>query len=265
MVRGLDHFKEHFTDYVDRYVLIGGTACTLVMEDVGLDFRATKDLDIVLYIEALDADFVSAFWEFINEGEYQNCQRSTGKEIFYRFSSPSNREFPAMLELFSRVPKTMQLSKGSHLTPIPVSEAVTSLSAILLDDHYYEFIHAGKQHVGGLPVVGASHLIPLKARAWIDLMDRKAAGADIDERDIRKHKNDVIRLYQLLSPSSRITVPQSIKQDMKQFLDRMDEEKSIDLKSLGIKNIELREVLITLREIYGIIVLLGPLLADARK
>lgn len=250
MVRGLDLFKEHFANYVDRYVLIGGTACTLVMEDVGLDFRATKDLDIVLYIEALDADFVSAFWEFIKEGEYKNLQRSTGKEIFYRFSFPSNREFPTMLELFSRVPDTMQLSKRGHLTPIPVDESVTSLSAILLDDDYYQFIHAGKQNIGDLPVVSAGHLIPLKARAWIDLMDRKNSGTRIDERDIRKHKNDVVRLYQLLSPVSRIALPQSIKNDMEIFLDRMIGDSTINLKNLGLKQVGLKEILSNLREIY---------------
>jgi len=82
MVRGIEQFKKHFSAYRDRYVLIGGTACTVVMEEVGLEFRATKDLDIVLIVEALDADFVSVFWNFISEGGYQNRQRSTGKDVF---------------------------------------------------------------------------------------------------------------------------------------------------------------------------------------
>lgn len=85
MVRGLDRFKEHFAVFADHYVLIGGTACTLVMEEAGLDFRATKDLDIVLCIEAksLDREFGKAFWEFIQKGGYQHRQKSTGKELFY--------------------------------------------------------------------------------------------------------------------------------------------------------------------------------------
>ena len=62
MVTGLDLFKEHFRPYADRYVLIGGTACMLALEEAGLPFRATKDLDIVLCIEALDKTFVAAFW-----------------------------------------------------------------------------------------------------------------------------------------------------------------------------------------------------------
>lgn len=252
MVRGLDCFKEYFANYSDRYVLIGGVACTLVMEGAGLDFRATKDFDIVLYIEALDTDFVSAFWEFIRMGAYEHRQRSTGKEIFYRFSSPSNHEFPAMLELFCRLPDTMKLKRGSYLTPIPVSESVTSLSAILLDDGYYQFIHSGTININGLPTVQASHLIPLKARAWVDLVSCKNTGAAIDERDIRKHKNDVMRLYQLLSSSSVVTVPQSIKQDMEQFFNLMAKEPQVDLKSLGIRGITTKKLLMDLHRIYDI-------------
>ena len=60
MVRGLDLFREHFKDFADRYVLIGGTACDLIMSNVGLQFRATKDLDIVLCIESIDREFARA-------------------------------------------------------------------------------------------------------------------------------------------------------------------------------------------------------------
>lgn len=57
MVKGLGLFRQHFADCANQYVLIGGTAATLAMEGAGLDFRATKDLDIVLHIEALTASF----------------------------------------------------------------------------------------------------------------------------------------------------------------------------------------------------------------
>lgn len=252
MVKGLEYFKKHFASYTDHYVLIGGTACSIIMRDFGLDFRATKDLDIVLYIEALTPEFVTAFWEFIKEGGYQNRQQSTGKEIFYRFYSPNVKDFPAMLELFSRLPDSVKLSNGNHLTPIPINEAVTSLSAILLDDSYYQFIHSGKQKIEDLSILGASHLIPLKARAWLDLNDRKNMGAEIDEKDIRKHKNDVMRLYQLLTSVERVLLPQQIKQDMLQFLDRMGNDNTIDLKNLGLKHITMEELLDNLRRVYGI-------------
>jgi hypothetical protein len=65
MVRGLDLFRAAFRDFSAQYVLIGGTAAMLTMEDAGLDFRATKDLDVVLLVEALTPAFGAAFWAFI--------------------------------------------------------------------------------------------------------------------------------------------------------------------------------------------------------
>lgn len=96
-----------------------------------------------------------------------------------------------MLELFCRAPHGIKLAEGSHLTPIPIDEAVASLSAILLDDAYYEFILAGRKEVDGLPWVGEDRLIPLKASAWLDLGERQAKGEHVDTKNIRKHANDV--------------------------------------------------------------------------
>ena len=90
MVEGLDRFAEHFAAYADQYVLIGGAACTLAMEDVGQSFRATKDLDIVLCMEALKPDFVAAFWEFVRDGAYRIQEKATGQRQYYRFLKPAN-------------------------------------------------------------------------------------------------------------------------------------------------------------------------------
>lgn len=134
MVKGIDQFKAHFKDFNDRYVLIGGAACFLSLDEAGLDFRVTKDLDIVLCVEALDVDFAQAFWDFVEMGKYKNTQKSTGKKLFYRFYDPENASFPYVLELFSRIPDALKLSDDAHLTPIPLDEALSSLSAILLDE-----------------------------------------------------------------------------------------------------------------------------------
>lgn len=252
MVRGLDRFKAHFESFSNRYVLIGGTACSLAMESVGLEFRATKDLDIVLCVEAFDGDFVRAFWEFIREGKYKIQEKSTGKKQFYRFKAPEDDSYPVMLELFSRKPDALAISDDSHLTPIPMDEDVSSLSAILLDDAYYAFIHAGKEEIAGLSVVGPTYLIPLKAKAWLDLTKRREAGETVDQKDVNKHKNDVFRLYRIIDPGKLIEPPDSIRDDLRQFFTRMEAEPTIDLKVLGLKNIRLNEVLGSLRGIYGV-------------
>ena len=87
MVVGLDLFIEHFEQYTDHYVLIGGSACHWQMKQKGLPFRATKDIDIILIVEALSDEFVNHFWQFIKNGEYAITQVGEKKQ-FYRFIKP---------------------------------------------------------------------------------------------------------------------------------------------------------------------------------
>lgn len=61
MVKGIDQFRVHFENFNDRYVLIGGVACFLALDEAGLDFRVTKYLDLVLCVEALDAEFAKVY------------------------------------------------------------------------------------------------------------------------------------------------------------------------------------------------------------
>ena len=101
-MRGIDKFKERFAGHDGEYVLIGGGACDLLFGEAGQDFRATKDLDLVLLVEALTPEFGQVFWDFVKEGGYENRQKSSRKPQFYRFSKPEDPAFPAMLELFAR-------------------------------------------------------------------------------------------------------------------------------------------------------------------
>jgi len=249
MVRGLAKFREQFRSHAGQYVLIGGAACDLLMEEAGLEFRATKDLDIVLSVEALNASFVRAFWAFVRAGKHQVQQSATGERRYYRFLKPEDDEYPFMLELFSRKPDMLDLAEGAHLTPIPVDEEISSLSAILLDDAYYAFLHSGKRTIEDIPIVGPEHLIPLKTRAWLDLTRRKEAGDAIDAKSIAKHKNDVFRLYRVIDPAFKTDIPKDIRADMGAFLDAMASE-SVDLKNLGIKGQGLDSILAELRRLY---------------
>ncbi len=38
-ITGLDLFAEHFKDFTENYIIVGGTACSLVLGDAG---RKTK-------------------------------------------------------------------------------------------------------------------------------------------------------------------------------------------------------------------------------
>lgn len=72
MVIGLEKFKERFKQFGNQYVIIGGTACNLIMENEELPFRATKDIDIVLIVEVLTVEFGRQFWDYIKEAQYKH-------------------------------------------------------------------------------------------------------------------------------------------------------------------------------------------------
>lgn len=252
MIKGWETFKKHFEEFTNRFVVIGGVAASLTMEEAGLDFRLTKDIDLVLVVEALDAHFGHHFWKFVEAGGYQLREKSNGTPEFYRFQKPTNLQYPEMLELFSRVPHGLNLAEGSHLTPIPVDDAVSSLSAILLDEEYYAFILAGTHAAEGIAWVREDRLIPLKANAWLDMTQRVANGEEIDSRKIRKHLNDVLRLSQLFTQTTKIIPPQKVAIDLDRFLDLMLQE-HVDLKQLGILRADLPTIANRIRVAYGLI------------
>lgn len=249
MVKGLETFRDHFAAYADRYVIIGGTACDLAMNDAGLEFRATKDIDVVLCLETIDAAFGNAFWSFVKSGAYESMQAQANQRNFFRFARPRVDGFPAMIELFSRVPDIFAADVAGRLTPIPIDDDVSSLSAILLDSEYYNWIHAGRTLVDGLPVLRPEHLIPLKAKAWLDLTERAAAGQHVDNKDIRKHRNDVFRLYAIVDPEHDTRPPAAIRFDMKRFIEKMRDE-AVDPTVLGLAATPLQSVLDDLSKRY---------------
>jgi hypothetical protein len=234
VVRGLPVFQQHFAAHSGEFVLIGGTAATLAMENAGLSFRATKDLDIVLHIEALTPDFGRSFWEFVEKGRYERREANEGKPKLYRFQKPEDDTYPYMLELFSRAPEGILLSEGAELTPIPFDEAASSLSAILLNDDYYAFVMDGRRESDGLPWVAEDRLIPLKASAWLDLSARRKDGEEIDDKNIRKHARDAIRLSQLLTPDMRIDVPARVAEDLNRFIAGVASDGTYDPRTLDI-------------------------------
>ena len=253
MVRGIDSFREWFRGYEKQYAIIGGTACDLLMTDEGLDFRATKDIDLVLIVEALDASFGRRFWEYVIAAGYDHRNKSTGEPEFYRFTNSHSKDYPTMIELFTRLPEVISLPSDAVLTPLPIEDEISSLSAILLNDDYYEFLKQGCIQVSEVTVLDVPYLIPFKAKAWLDLSDRKAVGEQVDSKNIRKHKNDVFRLTELLDQNQgRLTfLPESIQSDMRSFIEKMSTE-DIDLKQLGIRGGKTKtDILSQLSSVYA--------------
>jgi hypothetical protein len=157
-----------------------------------------------------------------------------------------------MVELFSRTPDGLEIAEGSQFTPIPLDEAVSSLSAILLDADYYDFITAGRRTVAGLPWVGEDRLIPLKAVACLELSARKDKGEPVDSKDVRKHLNDVLRLSQLLTPDTRIEVTARITDDLLRFLDVLRADDSMNPKALKLGDVTVADLAGRIARAYGL-------------
>ena len=150
MVTGIRKFREHFAAHESQYAIIGGAACDLLFNAAGLDFRATKDIDMVLCVEVVDAAFGRTFGAFLDAGGYQARERSDGVREFYRFHRPTDQSFPFMIELFARRPGNLDLPEDARLARIPVDEDIVSLSAILLDENYFEALQAARRQIDGI-------------------------------------------------------------------------------------------------------------------
>lgn len=244
MVRGLEIFRQHFKDFADNYIIIGGTACDIIIDSVGLTPRATKDIDIILVIEALSPEFVAHFWEFIKTGNYEVKEKSEEDRKYYRFQKPQLEEFPFQIELFSRIPDLLDLEEGTHLTPIPVDTEISSLSAILMDDDYYNFTVEHSQLDNGIHLANTEALIGLKAKAFLDYKTRKESGEKIDDRQLRKHKMDVFRLVLLVTPEDNFEITPSIKTDIVNFAEAVKNDlpdKQV-FKEMGAGNINVQDL-----------------------
>lgn len=232
MVNGLDIFAEKLKAYADNFIIVGWTACSLEMNDAGINFRATNNIDMIVIVEDLSADFGKAFWNFIKDGRYE-FWKSEETTHFFRFLNPKNSSYPKMIKLFSRKQDWIPDDMVGKYTKIVVNDEISSLSAILLDDEYYRFLKEGAEIVNDLPVLKPIYLIAFKAKAHVDLTRKHSEGQHINERDLKKHKNDILRLVQLLNPNETIKVAESVKIDMQNFFDLIEKE-NMDMKVLRL-------------------------------
>lgn len=231
-----------FAGYEDSYVIIGGTACSVVLKDRSMPFRGTRDIDMVVRTDGHLQEFAGKLWAYIADGGYRYGQRSRHTPNVYRFTDPSADGFPQVIELFSSRPR-FPIEAGAFKTPIHISDDIYSLSAIILNDSYYQLLQQGSIIVNGLSVLDAGYLIPFKAKAWLDLRN-----TDADGKDIRKHKKDVFRLAAALDDGESIELTPEPKRDLAVFLEAMETEQ-VPLKEIGIH--DSKESLIELmREVY---------------
>lgn len=85
----------------------------------------------------------------------------------------------------------------------------------------------------------------------MDLRKRRENGQQIDEKDIKKHRNDVFRLYQIISTEQRIYLPPEVAGDMRAFLLAVEDSK-LNLSQIGIQGFTLTDAVDGLKQVYGL-------------
>ena len=246
MVNGIESFREKFRNYADCYTVIGGAACDILMTEADFNFRATKDIDMIVLLEDRYQTFARIFWEYIKEGGYTCGWKNSTDVHFYRFTEPKPG-YPMQIEIFSRKP-AYHLDVEEGIVPIHITEDVSSLSAILLNDDYYQFMMTGRKVVDDICVLDAAYLIPFKMFAWIDLSDKKEQGKHVNRRDLNKHKYDVFRLLEIIPEDEKIVTFGAVSDNVQMFLSRIQDE-VLPLAQIGL-SIEKEQALDRIRSIY---------------
>ena len=246
MVVGMELFRDKLKGFEDCYTVIGGAACDILMSEADIDFRLTKDIDMILILEDKKAEFAKTFWEFIKEGEYKCGWKNSDEMHFYRFTEPKSG-YPVMIELFSRKPG-YHLDVEEGIIPIHIDDDTSSLSAILLNDDFYNFMLEGRKIIAGVSVLAENYIIPFKMYAWLDLKRRKEDGEHVNERDYKKHKNDVFRLLQITNPDEKVSVSGLVRESVENFLGEIEKEQ-IRVEQLGLM-ITKEEAMEFLKSIY---------------
>lgn len=175
--------------------------------------------------------------------------KSTGAPQFYCFDKPKPSVFPHMIELFSKAEDTLRCEDASPCITLPLGDDISSLLAILLNEDYYSMLLKGKTVLSDISVLSHTYLIPFKAKAWLDYRDRRADGQNVDEKDIRKHKNDIIRLATLLTGAEQCELPKPVQQDIVLFIHSLRSE-PVNLKTLKIPGIRFEDILTVLSQVY---------------
>ena len=249
MVDGIESFREAFKEFSDCYTVIGGAACDILMSEQDVEFRATHDIDMILILEDKKKEYSSVFWKYIKEGGYTCGWKNSAEPHFYRFTKPK-LGYPVQIELFSRKPD-YHLEAEQIIVPIYVDDDTSSLSAILLNDDFYNFMLGGRTTANGLSILQAEYLIPFKMYAWLNLLDEKQAQKHVNTKDLRKHKNDVFLLLQIVSEDTKVPVSGTVAEAVNRFLNEIKND-NIIFRDLGI-NSTLEEEIVALREMYVVV------------
>lgn len=248
---GFDHFCNYLTGLENLYVIIGGGAASILMEDEGLEFRATKDVDLVVLGRSEELN--TRILAYVKEGEYKIKEATDGSPRYYRFREPNQKDCPVLIEIFARNELNLELREGQYIIPIK-DDSAEKLSAILLDDEYFEIIQKNiATSQSGIPLINALANICLKARAHRELFDRKVSGdTTVDDKSVQKHLKDIWRLATVLTGEEQITLAGQPLKDVTSAIGKLDQLPDGQFKQVMEKTpgIEMKPIMAALKKIF---------------
>lgn len=250
MIQGIEKFKTFFSGFEKDYVIIGGLATAMVMNDLGFVFRATKDIDLVVIATDNEA-FLKRILQFIHEADYKTKQRTNSdtKHNLFRFCDSKDKSYPEQLELFAIHHVDSSIVTDQHIIPIETPEFYDYLSAILLDRDYYNLLMEHTTNIDDLHVATAEVLIPLKIHAHLNLVNGEHHYDD-------KHIKDIVRLCTVLDGEEKVQLAGMPSQDFNIFLpifQKLDEERIRNiLKSSQIVGVTKEDLISLLESTYGV-------------
>ena len=249
MIRGMATFTEYFKAYQEEYIVIGGLATAMVMNDLGFISRATKDIDLVVVSKNNEA-FIKALLQFIHQGDYKTKERTNNpdRHNLFRFLDSPDLEYPEQIELFAIHKENSAITQDATIIPIDTPEFYPYLSAILLNKDYFELLIQHTNVIDGLHIATPSALIPLKMHAYNNLVSTRKS-------DAKKHLNDVIKLSAALSDEEKVMLAGEPKTDFDAFipiLEALDSHQIEQvLKAAEIGFLSKSDVIEMLYQVYG--------------
>ena len=141
MVEGIELFRDAMADYADNYIIIGGTACNIILDGSPMPPRPTRDIDLIVVVEKISREFVETFWKFVRDGGYEPAKRTSvcGEQVYalYRFVAPKQAGYFIIAEIVNILVDERYLVEDGK----PALEKMHLIS--------YDPVHHGYLELGG--------------------------------------------------------------------------------------------------------------------
>jgi len=237
---GLNHFEEYFKDFRESYVVVGGFATLMLLEkQLEGHGKVTQDIDLVLLTTA-SVEMAQKIKAYVKEGEYTIQKGEKDNFSYYRFVNPKVENFAKEIELFAVNDQALLLDEEQRIIPIDPEEGLYSLSAIMLDNEYFEMIKNNIDNSNRVPCTNTLATIMLKISAFYDL---KSRGDD----KWKKHRRDILKLVLLLTGEEQLELKGRMVGDVELFMEHLktlDDKMIKNITSMvGIRQSDIYEVL----------------------